>query len=145
MDEPTVAALEAALASATHWHEVGSALRVAIKSGGPAVLASHAAAFDYMLVDRDNEALRDRVGPFGPVYEFAVGTYPMPLAQIPEEALAQWDEAASQIDAPLLGSHVWRARIASRTSMVAGCPHCARTAGKGGRIRQDALDAARSA
>lgn len=104
MDEPTVAALEAALASATHWHEVGSALRAAIKSGGPAVLASHAAAFDYMLVDRDNEALRDRVGPFGPVYEFAVGTYPMPLAQIPEEALAQWDEAASQIDAPLLGS-----------------------------------------
>jgi Probable Zinc-ribbon domain len=46
---------------------------------------------------------------------------------------------------PKRKSHVWRARIASRTSMVAGCPHCARTAGKGGRIRQDALDAARSA
>lgn len=42
-------------------------------------------------------------------------------------------------------SHLWRARIASRTSMLAGCPHCALAAGKGGRRRADAIEASKSA
>lgn len=35
-------------------------------------------------------------------------------------------------------SHVWRSRISSRTSMVTGCPLCARLEGRGGRLRADA-------
>ncbi len=35
-------------------------------------------------------------------------------------------------------SHVWRSRISSRTSMVTGCPLCARLEGRGGRVRPDA-------
>jgi hypothetical protein len=36
---------------------------------------------------------------------------------------------------PLFKTHVWKARIASRTTMLAGCPACARKAGKGGRAK----------
>lgn len=35
-------------------------------------------------------------------------------------------------------SHVWRARISSRTSQVAGCSLCARLEGRGGQVRHDA-------
>lgn len=41
---------------------------------------------------------------------------------------------------PTFKSHVWRARIASRTSMLTGCSLCARLAGKGRRVRADAED-----
>jgi hypothetical protein len=46
---------------------------------------------------------------------------------------------------PRFKTHVWRARIASRTSMLAGCPHCAQLAGKGGHLKADAPPAAESA
>lgn len=35
-------------------------------------------------------------------------------------------------------THVWKARISSRTSMLSGCSLCARLAGKGGALRADA-------
>jgi hypothetical protein len=37
---------------------------------------------------------------------------------------------------PAYKTHVWQARISSRTSMLSGCPDCARTANKGGRPRK---------
>lgn len=39
---------------------------------------------------------------------------------------------------PAHKGHVWRSRVASRTSMVTGCPLCGRLRGKGGRPRADA-------
>jgi hypothetical protein len=46
---------------------------------------------------------------------------------------------------PKRKSHLWRARISSRTSMMSGCPLCARSAGKGGHLRPDAVDLSKSA
>ena len=39
---------------------------------------------------------------------------------------------------PKRKTHVWRARISSRTSMFAGCPLCSRAEGRGGQVRKDA-------
>jgi hypothetical protein len=46
---------------------------------------------------------------------------------------------------PKIKSHLWRARIASRTSMLAGCPLCSRAVLKRGRVRADAVEASKSA
>lgn len=37
---------------------------------------------------------------------------------------------------PVHRSHVWSARVSTRTSMLSGCPDCARLAGRGGRPRR---------
>ncbi|MFS8084869.1 MAG: zinc-ribbon domain-containing protein, partial [Acidobacteriota bacterium] len=46
---------------------------------------------------------------------------------------------------PKRKSHIWRCRIASRTSMMSGCPMCSRAAKRGGRMRLDAEDMVKSA
>lgn len=42
---------------------------------------------------------------------------------------------------PRYKTHIWTARISSRTSMLSGCPACARLANKGGRMKQNDLRA----
>ncbi|MFN8521146.1 MAG: hypothetical protein U0667_17555, partial [Chloroflexota bacterium] len=92
-----------AVGSAPTWALVSSRMR---DSSGhvPVALAAHQAAFDYMLVLRSSIELRSRVGVFGPMWEIEGRVYPMPLDLMPPEAEAEWQEALTWTEPPLLRS-----------------------------------------
>ena len=123
MDETTREALTRALAGASDWHDVGSALRTTADEQADERLGAHRAAFDYVLQVKELARERDDSQPFAPRFAFEGGTYPMPLDRMPGEVLEEWASALEVIDHPLLrsryGDLLWCRRFGERPDGLA--------------------------
>lgn len=98
--EDWLPALEACLREAGDWYDVERCFQPhvtddEIEDGRPVVYA-----FGYMLVEASREEKRDRLGIFAPRIEWGNGAaFPTPIADIPDEMLAVWEQYADALAA----------------------------------------------
>ena len=121
--ERIVSLLHQAALQARHWESVGFALKEQLE-GKDDPLLPFVFAFLYYYVEPERQDIRDRRGPFAPIWEGADGSvFPPPLESLPEEMVASWANVYSTALPPIIASRLadllWVRRYSERPYLYA--------------------------